>query len=111
MTKTDEHHVDEAKDRFSSDFETLKSSFAQLRDDVTQLLGNTLGTGKSGAGMIKDRAATAAVDLKDRLGDLKDYGVDSVEKYGQEIGKRPLLSVAIALGIGFVLAKLLTEKR
>jgi len=38
MTKTNEHHAevkDEPKDRFSSDLETLKSSFAQLRDDVT----------------------------------------------------------------------------
>jgi len=114
MTKTNEHHAtanDESRDRFSSDLETLKSSFVQLRDDVTKLIDSTMGTGKSGAGMLKDRASTAVGDLTDRMGDLKDYGVESVEKLGQKIGERPLLSAAIALGIGFVLAKLLTTKR
>ena len=114
MIKTNERDAEakvESQDRFSSDFETLKSSFAQLRDDVTNLLKNSVGTGKSGAGVLQNRASTAVVDLKDRLGDLKECGVESVEKIGQKIGERPLLSAAIALGIGFVLAKLLTTKR
>ena len=79
MTKINEHHAevkDEAKDRFSSDIETLKSSFAQLRGDVTQLLNNTLGTGKSGAGMLKDRASTAVGDIEDRISDLKECGLE-----------------------------------
>ena len=114
MTKTNGHPAevsDEAKDRFAFDIETLKSSFAQLRDDLTKLLDNTVGTGKSGAGMLKDRASTAVVDLEDRMYDLKDRGVESVEKFGQKISERPLLSAAIALGIGFVVAKLLAMKR
>jgi hypothetical protein len=45
------------------------------------------------------------------VGEIKDCGVESVEKLGQKIGERPLLSAAIALGIGFILAKLLTTKR
>lgn len=125
MTKTNEQHAemtDESKSRFPSDVEALKSSFAQLRDDVTKLLHDALGTGRSGAGMLRDRASSALADAKDRasstfadakdrVGDLKDYGCDSVEKFGEKIGERPLLSAAIALGIGFVLAKLLTTKR
>ena len=114
MTETNKHHAeakDEPKDRFSSDFKDLKSDFTQFREDITKLLADALGAGKNGAGMLKDRASTAVVDLKDRVGDLKDYGVESVEKIGQKIGERPLLSAAIALGIGFVLAKLLTTKR
>jgi ElaB/YqjD/DUF883 family membrane-anchored ribosome-binding protein len=107
MTKTSQHHepsTNARTRRFSSDLETLKGSFADLRDDVSRLLDNTLGTGKSGAGVLKDRAATA-------VGDLKDRGAESVDKLGQKIGERPLLSAAIALGIGFILAKLLTTKR
>jgi len=114
MTKTNEHPVDvtdEVKDRFAVDIETLKSSFAQLRDDLTKLIDNTLGTGKDGAGMLKDRASTAVVDFEDRMCDLKDCGVDSIEKIGEKIGERPLLSAAIALGIGFVLAKLFATRR
>jgi ElaB/YqjD/DUF883 family membrane-anchored ribosome-binding protein len=114
MTKTKAHHAkpkDDPRDRFSSDLETLKSSFTQLREDVTQLIGNTVGTGKSGAGLVKQRASTAVTDFKDRMGDLKDCGVESVEKFGQTIGKRPFLSTAIAVAIGFVLARLIRSKR
>ena len=107
MTKTNEHPADsktESTDRFSSDLETLKSSFSQMREDMTRILENTLGTGKSGAGMLKERASNAATDLQ-------DYSSESIEKFGQRIGERPLLSAAIALGIGFVLAKLFTSRR
>jgi len=107
MTKTKEHRVavkDDSKDRFSSELKTLKGSVAQLRDDVTTVLDNTWGAGKSGAGMIKDRASTAVVDFKDR-------SLDSVERLGQKIGERPLLSAAIAVGIGYILGKLFSTKR
>jgi ElaB/YqjD/DUF883 family membrane-anchored ribosome-binding protein len=114
MTKTNVENAAEKNgygDRFSSDLDTLKGCFAQLRDDVSKLLDNTLHTGKNGAAMLKDRASSAVGDLKHRMEDMKDDGIDSVEKFGQKIGERPLLSAAIALGIGFVLAKLLTTKR
>jgi hypothetical protein len=103
MTTANEQHLelqDEFKDRFSSDLQTLKASFGKLREDVSKILDNTLGTGKSGAGL-----------LKDRVEHLRHGGVESVEKIGHKIGERPLLSAAIALGIGFVLAKLITTKR
>jgi ElaB/YqjD/DUF883 family membrane-anchored ribosome-binding protein len=113
---------DDSKERFSSDFDQLKSSFAQLREDVSKLVGNTLGTGKSGAEMLKDRAAGAVGDLKDRaadaVGDLKDRVDDgkeriheSFDRLGKKISERPLTSAAIALGIGFLLARLLHPKR
>lgn len=114
MAETSRHHAevkDEPKDRFSSDFRDLKSDFARFRDDVTKLLADALGAGRNGAETLKDRASTAVVDFKDSVGDLKDYGIDSVGRIGQKIGERPLLSAAIALGIGYVLAKLLTTKR
>ena len=114
MTKTNERHADEShesKEQFSSDFDTLKTSFVQLRDDVHKLLSDALGAGKTGAGAIKDRAADAVDGLKDRVHDGKDRVQDSVEKFGKRIEQRPLISVAIALGIGFILARLLHPKR
>lgn len=114
MTKTNEHHAedkDESKDHFSSDLESLKSSFAQLRDDVTRLLDNTLGTGKSGAEALKDRAAGAVAEAKDRIEELKDGGAESCRKFEEKMSERPLLSAAIALGIGFFLARLLSARR
>jgi ElaB/YqjD/DUF883 family membrane-anchored ribosome-binding protein len=102
--ENDEPPKDKSTDRLSSDLAELKSSFGQLREDVTTLLKNASGTAKSAAGMLKDRAASAALDLKHR-------GVESVERVEHKIGQKPLLSVAVALGIGFVLAKLFMRKR
>jgi len=96
MPQTNGHHAevkDAGEGRFSSDLETLKDSFTQLRSDVARLVENTSATGRSGAGMLKNR------------------GVESIEKIGQKIGERPLLSTAIAVAVGFILAKLLTMKR
>ncbi len=114
MTRTNEHHsleTDQAKDRFASDIETLKDSFTELRSDVTRILENTLGTGRSGAGLLRDRASSAVGDIKDRVTDLRHRGVESVEQFEQQLGARPLLSAAIAVGVGFVLATLITTRR
>jgi ElaB/YqjD/DUF883 family membrane-anchored ribosome-binding protein len=114
MTKSSESHTDvseDTKERFSADFDMLKSSFVQLRQDVHKLLGDALGAGKSSAEMIKDGAAGAVGHLKDRIGDGKERVHDSVEKFGQKIEERPLMSVAIAAGIGFLVATLLHSRR
>ena len=113
MTKTNEHDAEvkgDPKDHFSADLEALKSSLAQLREDVARLLDNTLGAGKSGAAMLKDRASAAVADVKDRARDSRECGLESVEQISQRIGERPLLSAAIALAIGFVLARVFTTK-
>jgi ElaB/YqjD/DUF883 family membrane-anchored ribosome-binding protein len=101
---------DEAGDRLSRDLDGLKNSFAQMREDVTKLLEHALDTGKHGAGVVKDRASSAVSDVKDCLGEFKDRGVDSIEQIGQKIGENPLASTAIAFGIGFILAKLLSKR-
>jgi ElaB/YqjD/DUF883 family membrane-anchored ribosome-binding protein len=114
MTKTNEHDTetsDESTSRFASDFESLKSSFSQLREDVSKLLTSSLGTGKSGAELLKSRASAAVGGIEDRIGDGKDHLLETVDRFEKKIGERPLLSAAIAVGIGFVLARLLRSKR
>jgi ElaB/YqjD/DUF883 family membrane-anchored ribosome-binding protein len=114
MTETNRHHAlvkDDSTDRFSSDLETLKSSFAQLRKDLSKFVGNTVDTGKDGAEAIKDGAADAVGALKDRVVDGKDRVVDLVDQLEQRISQRPLMSAAIAIGVGFFLGKLLKSKR
>jgi ElaB/YqjD/DUF883 family membrane-anchored ribosome-binding protein len=106
MSKTNEHHTegkDHKTDHFSSDLETLQSNFTQLREDVTELLNNAVGTARSGAGAIKHRASGVVDDLKDR-------GSDSLEQIGERIAERPFASAAIAFGVGFIAAKLLSKR-
>jgi ElaB/YqjD/DUF883 family membrane-anchored ribosome-binding protein len=95
MPETTEQHSDtheHNRDRFSSDLESLHSSFSQLREDVTQLVNNALGTAKSGADALKGR------------------GSQSMEHVGDKISEQPLLSAAIVFGVGFIVAKLLSRR-
>lgn len=101
---------DQASDRLHHDLESLKKSFGQMREDVTKLLGYVLETGKDGAGVVKARASSALDDVKDCVGEFKDRGAESVEQLGKKIEENPLASTAIAFGIGFVLARLLSKR-
>lgn len=98
------------EDGVSSDLADLKNDFAQFREDVSKLLANALGAGKNGAAVLKDDAATAVGDIKECLNDIKQRGVESVERIGDKIGEHSLMSAAIAFAVGFVVAKLLARR-
>ncbi|MGA3067535.1 MAG: hypothetical protein ABSF29_11890 [Tepidisphaeraceae bacterium] len=66
---------------------------------------------KTAAETVKAHAAHAVGDLKRRNHDGKDRIEDSVHQLGKKIEDRPLWGVAIALGIGYLLARLLHPKR
>jgi ElaB/YqjD/DUF883 family membrane-anchored ribosome-binding protein len=86
MSKTSEQRAEtkeESADQFSSDFEELKTSFGQLRKDVIKLLQNASESNSDGS-------------------------IDSVD---DTIRRKPLLSVALAIGIGFVAARVFMPHR
>jgi ElaB/YqjD/DUF883 family membrane-anchored ribosome-binding protein len=106
MTKENEHHAEHktgSNDRFASDLETLQNNFGQLREDVTTLLNNAVGTARHGAGALRHRASDAVDDLKDR-------GADSLEQIGKKIAQQPIASTFIAMGVGFLVAKLFARR-
>lgn len=115
----------DARDRLASDFDQLKSNFVQLKDDVGTILKNALGAGKSGVSGAKDQAGSTASAYYDQArgtassyydqakGAYEDYrgrGQQQVENVGETITEHPLASAAIAFGVGFVLAKILTKR-
>jgi ElaB/YqjD/DUF883 family membrane-anchored ribosome-binding protein len=71
----DKSGMNESTDRLSSDLAELKTSYRELRNDVTKLLSNASGTAE------------------------------------RRIVQKPLLSVAMAFGIGLVFARLFMRKR
>lgn len=114
--KEELHNIkDEAKDRLSGDVSELKSSFAKLRSDVVTLLSDSVGVGKSvgksGRSAVTDQAASAVEGLKDEYEHLKERGAESIDALGKKIGENPVASAMIAVGVGFILAKLFTHKR
>ena len=87
MSKTTEQHTaakEESADRFSSDLEELKTGFGQLRSDMTILLKNASDAAKSG---------------------------ESIGSVDDTLRRKPLLSVAVAIGIGFVAARVFMPHR
>lgn len=94
----------------SSDVESIKSSFADLRRDVGELLSSAFGLGKTGANAAKDGASDAFDSLKERFADLKDRGADKMSGLEKKIEDNPIAAALIALGVGYVIAKFLTRK-
>lgn len=109
-TKTERNTEVSSSDRMSSDLEHLKSSFSQLRQDVVDVLGQTLGLGRSGADYAKDGANHAMENVKARLAELKQRGADSVSSVEKQIEDRPLQAALIAFGVGFIVAKFLSRR-
>ena len=105
---------DDAKERIQGDLQNLKSNFSQLKSDVSTIVGNALGAGKTTAQGGVDTARTqanAAVDrAKQEYEHLKAKGTDQYEQLGQLIGEKPVTSALIAFGVGFVLAKFMTRR-
>ncbi len=106
---------DDARDKLSGDIEDLKSSFGKLRSDVMTLLSDTVGVGKSGGkamkNQVKSHATDAVDDIKTHLHDWQDRGGESLEALGQKISENPVTSAAIAIGVGFLLAKVFSHKK
>jgi len=107
MTKPHEHGTDrknETGDDFASDYGHMKKSLGKLQDDVSHLLENTLDAGRSGAAALRHRAASAVSDAKDR------YVTGSIEHLGEVISEHPITSAAVALGVGYILAKMMSRR-
>ena len=108
------HLKDEATDRLSGDYESLKGDVSQLRNDVVDLLSHALGLGKSSASNIGSSVRGTAVDamesLKEQISSLREQGNDKVAAVGKKIEDNPLASTAVAFGVGFILAKILSRK-
>jgi ElaB/YqjD/DUF883 family membrane-anchored ribosome-binding protein len=108
-TKTVKDAAESIGDQFTSDMETLKSDFKQLRSDVTGLLSHAADAGAQGVGSVRDKAYEAVDDLTDRVHDLRKMGAKQLKHVGREIGEYPMTTALIAFGVGFIAAKLISR--
>jgi len=84
------------------DLKELKSEYASLKSDIAQM-SETISNLAHG-GMDEGRRKIRSAAEKSRHQARESWGV--VE---QEIEERPITSIAVAAGIGFVLGKLLSR--
>ncbi len=105
---------DEAKETLGADFSELKNSFGKLRSDMMTLVNDALGVGKKGAESLKESAHGSAVNAydsaKEHAEDWQIRGEEQIEAIARKIGDKPVLSALIALGVGFVLGKLISRR-
>lgn len=101
--------VEAAKSRFSDDLEALRSSFTDLKTDLTKIIHDAVATGRESAHVVGGRASDAMSGVKDQASALKDKSSETLEALGDKIGENPVASTLVAFGVGFLIAKLLTR--
>ena len=90
----------------NSDIDALRGDVAALKDDVGRLIGHLQGGARSGvraaAGQFNGRVLDASQSASAR-------GERAVRAPGAWVEEEPVLEVLIALGVGYVGAKVLSR--
>lgn len=100
-----------AEDQIRKEMDALKNDIAQLRKDI----GGLTEAVKSVAGekvdetrsRTRQRASSAMEDIESKLEELLGQGSSVMKSAEQKISEHPGTSLLTALGIGFVIAKLI----
>jgi ElaB/YqjD/DUF883 family membrane-anchored ribosome-binding protein len=96
------------------DLDHLKQEFNRFRTELAGMKGK-LGDNASDAlehmsaylngGTLSSRIATLETELEHLAGRLKGTGKDAVVRLEQEVGARPIASLAVAFGVGVLAAQ------
>jgi ElaB/YqjD/DUF883 family membrane-anchored ribosome-binding protein len=95
---------------FAESIESITDRFEHLKEDFAGLLQDAKGVGTSGVEAIKEGASTAITEIEHRLGDLKKIGGIAVHRVEDQFEERPILSTAIAMGVGYFLFRLFIRR-
>ena len=101
----------EAYDRLEKDVTGVKNDIAALADQITDALSALAGTARKqarrGYKQARENVDSAVDDLSERSGAMMDAAQDAAttieETLEDVITQRPLTSVALALGLGFLI--------
>jgi len=92
------------------DFETLANDFATMRHDIAALASKLKSDGSNG---VSDAMHDAVGQLSDRATELYEslaaQGKRSVRAVSEQVEEKPLMSLLVAFGVGFVASKLLSR--
>ncbi len=94
-----------------SEIKALKEDMAMLRSDVAGLTETLRHTASDRADSVRDsvqdEVAHARERLRKKIAEARGRSARAMEDMEESIGERPLASVAAAVGIGFILAKIM----
>lgn len=95
-----------------SEFESLRADVASLADNLQQFLNQQStrtehATGDEGNEQPTDEPLNEWEELRERFDAARAGGEQAVRELSSEVEQHPLASIGIALGVGYLLARLL----
>lgn len=90
------------------DFDAIVSELATLRSDFAVLMSQMKSTALNGANDAAENTLGRLGERASRLYDrVTEQGERSVKAVGRHVEERPVVSLLIAFGIGFIASRLL----
>ena len=100
-----------ADEGLQNDLDQLRTDMAKLRADLSAIGDGVKKMGTEAVGATQAKVKSAAQDALDefqeKLNEAKSQGKQAIHDLEREIKEKPLTSLAVAFGVGFVLSKLL----
>ncbi|SCZ57144.1 DUF883 family protein [Thiohalomonas denitrificans] len=98
-------------DKLNAEINALKEDIAILRSDVAGLAENlrhsASSTAENARESVEEEVHRARERLREKIAGARGRSARTMHEMEESIGERPLASVATAVGIGFILAKIL----
>ncbi|MBN9669421.1 DUF883 family protein [Roseibium aggregatum] len=92
----------------------IEENIERIRGDIASLAGSLKQYGSDKTGEYKSRAMAAGQDLSEKSQDALDDLMTELQAYERafvkEVRRRPLQSLGIAAGVGFLIAALVRRK-
>lgn len=92
-----------------SEFEDLRADVAALNENLQRLLQRQEAASAAGAGESETATEESPDELealRRKVEDLRNSGEEAAEELAREVEQHPLLSVGIAFGAGYLLARI-----
>lgn len=86
----------------SGGMDKVKDDFGRVKSDVADLASSAADAAKQGA---RDAADT----VNEKMGDAQKYAEQQIESLVKCIKDRPVTSALVGIGVGFLIAKLLSR--
>ena len=90
---------DEVSDAVQAELEKLKEGFAEMQKEFSKYSAS-----------LRHRAADAADSVKRGAHDAKDWSSNRLDEVEEKIVENPATSIAIAVALGYIVAKLMHRK-
>jgi ElaB/YqjD/DUF883 family membrane-anchored ribosome-binding protein len=91
-----------------NEFQRFRSDISGVRDRLSSNANDALDqiSGYLNGGAIASRISSLEAELESLAGKAKGYGKDGVQKIEEKVAERPIVSVAVAFGVGILAAQL-----